>query len=133
MTNNYKSLELLIKVMDERRKWLGLTKKELARRMNIEPSTIQQYFSGRHKYGPRLDQIDKIAEALEIEPWQLIKPEEAPGISVKDESLDRVLAIWRRLNKEERSRLLAAIDALLAAGLVKNITEPKAQNGDSSA
>nr|DAQ28224.1 MAG TPA: helix-turn-helix domain protein [Caudoviricetes sp.] len=43
----------------------GLTIVELAKRTGLNYNTISQYESGKHK--PRIDNLQKIAEALECE------------------------------------------------------------------
>ncbi len=49
-------------------------KAELARKMGVSPTAIQDYFTGERT--PGLDQLDKFAEALGISPWELITPDD---------------------------------------------------------
>lgn len=49
-------------------------KAELSRKMGINQTRLRAYLVGLRI--PRMDQLDKFAAALNIEPWDLITPED---------------------------------------------------------
>jgi transcriptional regulator with XRE-family HTH domain len=53
------------------RQWAGLKQYELAERIDRTPCQVALWESGRNC--PRLDSIVRLAEALEIEPGELVK------------------------------------------------------------
>ena len=72
----------------EVRQRLGITQKELARRLETSPQNIAQYENG--KRNPKLETIRKIANALDV-PFDTIVP------------FDDGLKLWIKEKKEEKS------------------------------
>lgn len=58
-------------------------KADLARKMGIHSSLIQAYLDGTTT--PGIDQIDRFAEALGLQTWELIKPDNAIATPMKKE------------------------------------------------
>lgn len=50
--------------LGERLSYLGLTQEELAERAGITPADVSRYKN--HKQRPRIDQVEKLAAALEV-------------------------------------------------------------------
>lgn len=55
----------------------GRTQRDLASALEVTTQTLQYYFSGNIT----LRNIERIAAALEVEPWRLLKPSE-PGEAI---------------------------------------------------
>ncbi len=53
-----------------------ITKSALAKASGISRSQIDDYLGGRN---PTIESLGKIAKALDVQPWELIKPENAIG------------------------------------------------------
>jgi transcriptional regulator with XRE-family HTH domain len=53
------------------RKRLGLSQEELAKRSGLQAGEISRFERG--KRDPRVSTLEKLAAALEVEPWQLLK------------------------------------------------------------
>jgi transcriptional regulator with XRE-family HTH domain len=53
------------------RKQLELTQEEVAHRSGLEPAEISRIEAG--KRDPRISTLEKLAEALEVEPGQLLR------------------------------------------------------------
>lgn len=76
-------------------------KADLARRLNIGPSALQNYFDGKRT--PGLDQLDRFASALGIQPWELIKPGSAWPTNPKQLSaLEHLEAAAQILRMQEK-------------------------------
>ena len=69
------------------RKRAGLTQKQLGEVSGTSETTVKQYELGKRQ--PRIDQLQAIAAALEVEPWELM------GLSLKHISPSRRYAVCR--------------------------------------
>lgn len=78
-------------------------KADLARRMGMGKSALQNYFDNNRT--PGLDMIDKIAAALGVQAWELIKPSNAwPTIPKKLSTIGHLEAALEILRNEEKIR-----------------------------
>lgn len=66
----------------EIRKQKGITQVELAKRLGISQGAIQKLETGER--GLDLDWIEKIAKALNVEPWQLLPKDMQPNITAEE-------------------------------------------------
>jgi transcriptional regulator with XRE-family HTH domain len=133
MTNSAKTLEDLLNRAKETRGFIA----ELSQKTGIKGPQLQRYITGKNV--PGLDILDRIAKALGIDPWELIKP---PGAEIAAharpvspaEALD-ALGIAGPMSARLASRL-AALDALLSNpetlrkidDMIKNELTPKRRN-----
>lgn len=79
------------------RKKAGLTQEQLAQKIDSATITIRQYESGKRE--PRIEQLRKIASALEVSLLYLLGVD-LPGIS----TLDEAVADYKESKKEEAIR-----------------------------
>ena len=104
----------------------GLQPIDLARKVGKSPSWVSQVLSGQR--GIRLETLDQIAVALEVEPWRLLVSREFP-----DEKPSRgptvvqrhVLEEWERLTSEEREHVRGVIRLFLAKRKASDVREKK--------
>lgn len=64
---------------------LGLSRSDFAARLGCSKSYVTNICSGRRS--PTLDTVDRIASALGVEPWQLLRETEKTKIFAKKQSL----------------------------------------------
>ena len=66
------------------------TQRQLAKDLNITPQTMQYYFNGNIT----LKNLQRIADALNVDPWQLLKPlEDNETITTKPEPPEQAQTI----------------------------------------
>lgn len=65
---------------------------DFARKMRVKPPIFYRYMSGETK--PSLEQLDRIADALELQPWELIKPDGA--LPTKAPTEEELLAMLKK-------------------------------------
>jgi transcriptional regulator with XRE-family HTH domain len=66
--------EKFVKKLKRLREEKGLAQEELARKADIHRTTLDKL--EREVQGPSLDTLQKLAEALDVEPWELLKFED---------------------------------------------------------
>lgn len=88
------------------------TPPELARRAGISPKTVNNIIEGRHH--PQLDVLAKIAEALNLELWQMWLPH-LPQDAAHDETFPRLVTTAAKLSHEAAARVAHIIDLELKA------------------
>lgn len=103
-------------------------KAEFCRKTGMARGLLDAYLAGNSK--PGLDQIDKFAEALGVQPWDLIKPDDSIGtkIDTKEtgqalELLSRLTFIWGVLDHSQRQLILDQAETL-ARGRVPSQSQP---------
>lgn len=69
-------------------------KAEISRRSGIHPNSIDRYLSGENV--PSLDAVDQLADALEIDAWDLIKPSSASDNDLRMRIKSETAALLRR-------------------------------------
>lgn len=69
---------------------LGLSRSDLAARMGCSKSYVTNICSGRRS--PTIDTIDRVAQALGVEPWKLLRETEKTKIFAKSQSLELTAA-----------------------------------------
>lgn len=130
LTNN--SWDLLRFKLVELSKERGF-KAELARKMGVAPSLIQNYVDGNRT--PGLDQLDKFAAALGVQPWELIKPIDSTNSeakAVEDASLKRVIDAWTTLDEYERGRVADITESLAGVNPANKTIQPPSKKNKSS-
>lgn len=69
-------------------------KARIREKTGFSGSQIEGYFTG--DTGASIDQLDRLAEALEIEPWDLIKPANASDNDLRTRMKSETAALLRR-------------------------------------
>lgn len=90
-----------------------LSTAELAKRAGISPKTLNNLLNGRH--APQLDVLAKIADALEIELWQLWLPE-FPIDLKHDDTFPRLVQTASQLSPEALKAVARVADLEFQAG-----------------
>ena len=88
----------------EMRQARGLTLEQLAELVDMTYQTVQRYETGARKL--RVDDLPRFAEALDCEPADLVA-----GKQIAPDEYE-ALALFRKLNQEDRRRLLIQMGAL---------------------
>lgn len=112
----------------------GLTQRALAEKSGIATGTVQQYELGKRQ--PRIEQLQKIADALEVDINYLVHGKTLQQF--EQESIDRIKNTLQQVQNEHRTRMNTAFDRLNAEGQeaaadqVENLTyNPKYQKKES--
>ena len=112
----------------------GLTQRALAEKSGIATGTVQQYELGKRQ--PRIEQLQKIADALEVDINYLVHGKTLQQF--EQESIDRIKNALQQVQNEHRTRMNTAFDQLnpegqaVAADQVENLTyNPKYQKKES--
>lgn len=121
-----KSLNLFSKAVDFYLTKKGLNRSDLARKSGMNPSHISRYLNGNTE--PGIGVITRFAEALSVEPWELLKPQDTAQnvalkpISGEPSSLDEEDELPRRsiLPRDEALRRLLEL-IVLADGPALNV------------
>ena len=113
------------------RKKAGITQSELAARIGVTSATITRYEKGQRE--PRLDQLQKIAEALNVSSISTVGHDER-GFFVEDEIEEgyerKIIENMRKLNALGKRMLLGNIYSYLEEPLLlKEQNTPPAQTG----
>ena len=90
------------------RKQAGLTQKELAKILNVAVGTIQQYELGKRQ--PRLEFIEKIADALGVDAWNLY--DSYVLTSDNDYFMDKMNSFRKELNDAGQSKAIEHVELL---------------------
>jgi transcriptional regulator with XRE-family HTH domain len=98
-----KSADLFKKELAHRLRKRG-AQTELFKATGIGLSSINGYMSGKNS--PTLEQIDRIAEALGVEPWEMIKPQDVTRIPKTEEQIE-MERLFFRLPTESKHLLLS--------------------------
>lgn len=77
-----------------KRKLQNLTQEALAERLGVTPHTIQSYEAGRRE--PDFQMLGRLADALGIQPWELIQPQGAEPSRIEP-TPTQALAVLARL------------------------------------
>lgn len=67
--------DLLRELVVERLRMRNWSQNELAKALNVAPSDLSDWLNGKVKI--RYERFCQIAEVLDIQPWELLKPPEA--------------------------------------------------------
>lgn len=88
----------------EKRKEKGFSQKELGEKLGVSGSMIGQYETGQRK--PRLEQLRRIASALDVE-WTDLVPEQDQGSTVIDQFKEKLNGekSFKKISTEEAYRL----------------------------
>lgn len=102
--------------IERRRKEIGATQGEIARRMRVSESSLNRTINNRNeRYVPDLDYAVKLAQALEVEIWDIYR---AAGVPDPRDADNEPLAAIRRgmatiaalpVNEETRAAALAVL------------------------
>jgi transcriptional regulator with XRE-family HTH domain len=84
-----------------------ITKEEIKKSAGFSGSQLNRYIEGESE--PGIDAVDRIADALKVKPWDLIKPPEATNAEAE------ILTKLAHLSPKGRGIVLNLIDDLLAA------------------
>lgn len=98
-------LQILAVNTKVRREMLRMTQKELAERMGADQGQVSRIENGSLQIG--LTTLVKLAEALGVEPYQLLKKEGARVSSIE------LLEAMEKLSEKEQLAIFALIDLLL--------------------
>jgi transcriptional regulator with XRE-family HTH domain len=90
-----------------------LTTAALAKRAGISPKTLNNLLNGRH--APQLDVLTKIADALEVDLWQLWLPE-FPVDASHDDTFPRLIETASKLTPTALKAIARMADLELQAG-----------------
>lgn len=82
-------------------------KAELARKSGVHPNSIDSYVD--LKTSPTLEQIERMANALGVQPWELIRPN---GASPTAEFSPALIDLMRRIAKLSPAHLSLIIKAV---------------------
>ena len=91
----------------------GLARSDLAKKAGISPKTLYNLLNGRH--APQLDVLTKIADALEVELWQLWLPE-FPADMAHDDTFPRLIETASKLTPAALKAVARMADLELEAG-----------------
>lgn len=112
----------------------GLTQRALAEKSGMATGTVQQYELGKRQ--PRIEQLQKIADALDVDINYLVHGKTLQQF--EQESIDRIKNALQQVQNEHRTRMNTAFDQLnpegqaVAADQVENLTyNPKYQKKKS--
>lgn len=98
MTNSWETVLKKLNYLAETRGF----KADLARRLGVHPSVVQNYLEGNRT--PGIEFIDRFAAAVGIQPWELIKPSSSWPTSPKKlsatEHLEAALVVLRELERQ---------------------------------
>lgn len=113
----------------------GLTNRELARQMGVDPGTVSRVLNGERQAGP--DFCTALAEALGLDPAHvfrlagLLPPLAGPG--APDPCLAHLLELASQLSAGERRRLVAVAEALLRVEVIEQRTDAQSTgDGDGT-
>jgi transcriptional regulator with XRE-family HTH domain len=73
----------------EIRKLRQITQQELAEKLGITQSGVQKLESGRNDLTTKM--MRKLADALEVEPWELLPKDMQPNISLEEQEVLRTI------------------------------------------
>lgn len=93
---------------------LGLTQSQIAERISRSQSTLACWLSGRNI--PNLNDIEALAQALEMEPAVLAYGSPAP----LHEAGRRILSVLERLPEQEQEKLASVLSHLAGVGSTEN-------------
>lgn len=113
-----KALDAFIKRLETSIKTNRISKIELNRKTGISRNMIDRYLKGAI---PGLDIIEKIAEALNIKPWELIQPLNIPV--VRTHTLDDCLEAVRKAAKGEQQYRSQISEGLIPADILNLISK----------
>ena len=100
--------ECLAKNLEAARLKLGLKRIELAERAGVSQSKMTRYLDGKQK--PNIETIERLAEGLGMQPWELLQP---PGAAhTPDPALAPISDIVKLLQAYEAAPEWARADAL---------------------
>ena len=98
---------------------------EFCRKTGLARNTVESWLAGISS--PNVRNLDTIAEALGVQPWALIKPDDSTNSEAKvaeDALLNRVLAVWGSLNEYQRGRVADIAEALSSVDGSKKVGQP---------
>ena len=98
--------------MKEQLRERGWTPPELARRAGLSPKTVNNVLNGRH--AQQLNILLKIANALELELWQMWLPK-LPKDAMHDETFPHLVTTAAKLSPEAIDRVAHIADLELKA------------------
>lgn len=85
-----------------------MTQRELAKRLNISPTTLWEYFHGRV---PPADFIVRFCELFDISPtWLLTGEEKKTEIEGIDDITRRILLIVKDMSDEQKKEFLRSLE-----------------------
>ena len=90
------------------RKEAGFTQKELAKKLNVAVGTIQQYELGKRQ--PRLEFLEKIANVLGVDVWNLYDSYALNTDS--DYFLDKMNSFREELNEAGQEKAIEHVELL---------------------
>ena len=90
------------------RKEAGFTQKELAKKLNVAVGTIQQYEIGKRQ--PRLEFLEKIADVLGVDVWNLYDSYSLNTDS--DYFLDKMNSFREELNEAGQEKAIEHVELL---------------------
>jgi transcriptional regulator with XRE-family HTH domain len=96
-----------------RRAVLGITEDELAHRMEVSRSAVNQWEQGGTT--PRQKKMDRLAQALDTDVLFLWTGRESADASLEDKQVTTLLRLFSGLPPEFRARALSYVEGLTAA------------------
>lgn len=81
----------------EIRKRRGITQLELAEKLGITQSGVQKLESGRNDLTTKM--MRKLAEVLDVEPWELLPKDMQPNISPEEQEILRTIRKVKSANE----------------------------------
>ncbi|MDB2176080.1 helix-turn-helix domain-containing protein [Blautia wexlerae] len=116
----------------------GLTQKELAQKTGLSIASIQGYEQG--KYKPKIEQLKKIATALNVSIYDLVQFTTGPNCTDRELKIalandsksvqrlleDRIIYAYKKLNSEGQDKAIELVELLTKIPeYQKNFTNPK--------
>ena len=101
-------------------------KARIRREAKLSGSQLDNYISMTQV--PGIDQLDKIASALGVAPWDLINPES----EVPDESLRKIISNWTALNENQQRILVNTALAFISGKVSDQPVKPVRDNKKTS-
>ena len=104
------STKALIKALQEGLAPRG-AKAEFLRATGLSPSSLAGYMSGDNS--PSIDQLDRIAGALGIESWELLKPADTQPAPSRDSLLAGILTRVPAIHDDQLRALFNIVDGFV--------------------
>jgi transcriptional regulator with XRE-family HTH domain len=86
----------------------GTTAPQIAKRAGVDPKTMNNLINGR--FAANLDVLEKIAEAFNLQAWQLLMPDLVQSLLSDNNNLARVIEAYRSTDATGRFSILTVAE-----------------------
>lgn len=107
-----KSLNLFSKNVDYYLTKKDITRSEFARKVDMSPSHISRYLNGNTE--PGIGVVTRFAEALGLEPWELLKPPGATEARPDSGTFQRLVALLLQADEQALKSLESVVSQLVS-------------------